>query len=99
MIEFFTVLIIDYKLQNNDMETRVWFETERHCQAAMDNNLVEPLYNHLLDLYGNDMMMKCYVTEEASHDQCPGDRLMSCRRSYELIDDAGSMVRESRRVG
>jgi hypothetical protein len=68
MIEFFTVLIIDYKLQNKDMETRVWFETERHCQAAMDNNLVEPLYNHLLDLYGNDMMMRCYVTEEASHD-------------------------------
>jgi hypothetical protein len=68
MIEFFTVLIIDYKLQNNDMETRVWFETERHCQAAMNENLVEPLYNYLLGLYGNDMMMRCYVTEEASHD-------------------------------
>jgi hypothetical protein len=68
VIEFFTVLIIDYKLQNNDMETRVWFETERHCQAAMNENLVEPLYNYLLGLYGNDMMMRCYVTEEASHD-------------------------------
>ena len=68
VIEFFTVLIIDYKLQNNDMETRVWFETERHCQAAMNDNLVDPLYNRLLGLYGNDMMMRCYVTEEASHD-------------------------------
>ncbi len=66
VIEFFTVLIIDYKLQNNDMETRIWFETERDCQSALSK--VDPLYNHLLGLYGNDMMMRCYVTEEASHD-------------------------------
>ncbi len=68
MIEFFTVLIIDYKLQNNDMETRVWFETERHCQDTMNDNLVDPLYNRLLGLYGNDMIMTCHVTEEVSHE-------------------------------
>ncbi len=68
VIEFFTALLIDYTLQGNKMRTTVWFETERHCQEVMDRNIAEPLYNYLYALYGNDMMMTCYVSEEVSHD-------------------------------
>lgn len=68
MIEFFTALLIDYTLQGHKMRTSVWFETESHCQEVMNRNIAEPLYNYLHDLYGNDMMMTCHVTEEVSHD-------------------------------
>ena len=68
MLEFFTVLIIDYKLQNQAMETRIWFDTANECQVAMDDDVIDPLYNYLLMLYGNDIMARCYVTTEVSHD-------------------------------
>lgn len=68
MIEFFTVLIIDYGFHGNDMETRVWFESERHCQEVMDEDIAQPIYDRLYDLYGNDIMMSCYVTKEASNE-------------------------------
>ena len=68
MLEFFTVLIIDYKFHGNAMEARIWFESERNCQEVMDEDIAQPIYDRLYDLYGNDIMMTCYVTKEASNE-------------------------------
>jgi len=52
-----------------DQEARavVWYDRERHCQEAMDDGLADPLYNQLYELYGEDIMMKCYVSEDVSY--------------------------------
>lgn len=68
MLEFFTVLIIDYKLRGHDMEARIWFESERHCQEVMNEDIAQPVYDRLYDLYGNDIMMTCHVTKEVSNE-------------------------------
>ena len=93
VIEFFTALLIDYTLQGNKMRTTVWFETERHCQEVMDRNIAEPLYNYLYALYGNDMMMTCYVSEEVSplynylYALYGNDMMMTCYVSEEVSHD------------
>ena len=66
MIEFFTVLILTYHIQGEAHHTTVIYDTEDRCQEAMDRGVMLPLYDQLYDLYGNDMMLRCYVTEEIS---------------------------------
>ena len=68
MIEFITILFIDYEAPEYGMApmASVIFATEKHCQHAMDRGLVDPLYDHLMGLYGNDIMMWCYVTDQIS---------------------------------
>ena len=60
--EFFTALVISYNLprQDQDTATYVWFESEKHCQEAMrQDGSAEPLYDYIMDLYGNNIMMTC----------------------------------------
>ena len=66
MIEFFTALILTYHIQGEAHHTTVLYDTEDRCQEAMDRGVMLPLYDQLYDLYGNDTMMRCYVTEEIS---------------------------------
>ena len=68
MLEFFTALIIEYKLQGHQMRASIWFESERHCQEVLNEDVAQPVYDRLYDLYGNDIMMTCHVTKEVSNE-------------------------------
>lgn len=71
MIEYFTALVISYSVQDYKIETTVWFESERHCQTAMDSGSTDGLYNFLYDYYGNDIMAVCHVSEVKSKNVRP----------------------------
>ena len=68
MIEFITILFIDYEAPEYDMApmASVVFATEDHCYEAMSKGLADHLYDHLMELYGNDIMMFCHVTDQVS---------------------------------
>jgi len=66
MIEYFTAMVIVYTVQGHEIETAVWFESEKHCYSAMNSGSADGIYNHLYDLYGNDIMMGCYPSEKES---------------------------------
>ena len=66
MIEYFTALVIAYTVQGHNIETSVWFESEKHCWRAMENRSADFMYDYLYDLYGNDIMMGCYPTDKVS---------------------------------
>ena len=66
MIEFFTVLVLTYYVQEERWNIKVIYDTEDRCQEAMDRGVMMPLYNQLMDLYGNNMMMRCETTDIVS---------------------------------
>jgi len=66
MIEYFTVLILSYTLHGYNIDTIVMFESEKHCSSAMQSRTFDNFYDHIYDLYGNDIMMTCHVTDEVS---------------------------------
>lgn len=66
MIEYFTAMVISYSVQDLEIETAVWFESEKHCSTAMNSGSADGIYNHLYDLYGNDIMMVCQKTDVVS---------------------------------
>ena len=66
MIEYFTALVIAYNLQGEQIKTIAWFESQSHCQTVMNENLAQPLYDHIYDLYGNDISMQCIVSKQPS---------------------------------
>jgi len=68
MIEFFTILFIEYASPEYDMAptASVIYATEEHCQEVLDKGFADPIYDHLMKLYGNDIMMYCHVTDEVS---------------------------------
>tara|TARA_R100001086_G_scaffold218016_1_gene134530 strand:+ start:318 stop:548 length:231 start_codon:yes stop_codon:yes gene_type:complete len=66
MIEYFTALVIAYTLQGHDIETAVWFESEKHCMKAMSSRTFDHMYDHMYELYGNDISMGCYPSDKVS---------------------------------
>ncbi len=66
MIEYFTALVIAYTLHGHDIETAVWFESERHCMKAMSSRTFDHMYDHIYELYGNDISMYCVVSNARS---------------------------------
>tara|TARA_R110002012_G_scaffold115298_2_gene262239 strand:+ start:478 stop:714 length:237 start_codon:yes stop_codon:yes gene_type:complete len=66
MIEYFTALVIAYNLQGEQIKTVAWFKSQSHCQTVMNENLAQPLYDHIYDLYGNDISMQCIVSKQPS---------------------------------
>ena len=66
MIEYFTALVLHYEVQGKELQTVVWFENEDPCQEVLQNDVVMPLYEELYDLYGNNIMMFCEVSEDVS---------------------------------
>ena len=68
MIEFFTVLMIDYEAAayNAAPLASIVYATEKHCQEAMDQGLADPIYDHIMRLYGNHIYMTCVETDVVS---------------------------------
>jgi len=68
MIEFFTVLMIDYQMAAYDAAplASIVYATESHCQQVMDQGLADPIYDHIVKLYGNDIFMTCEVSDVPS---------------------------------
>ena len=66
MIEYFTAMVIAYSVQDQEFETAVWFQSEKHCSSAMNSGSADGLYNHLYDLCGNDIMMTCQKSTTVS---------------------------------
>lgn len=68
MIEFFTVLIIDYEMPAHNAAplASIVYASENHCQQVMDQGLADPIYNHIVRLYGNDIYMTCVETDVVS---------------------------------
>jgi hypothetical protein len=66
VIEYFTALVISYTVQDHEIDTTVWFESEKHCASAMSGGSADGIYNHLYDLYGNDIMMTCEASDKVS---------------------------------
>ena len=66
VIEYFTALVISYTVENYEIDTVMWFQTEKHCTSAMNSGSADGLYNHLYDLYGNDIMMVCQTSNTVS---------------------------------
>ena len=67
MTDFFTVLVISYFVGGEIMQTTVMYDREEHCHEAMNEDIAMPLYDHLFELYGNTIMMRCVVTEDVSY--------------------------------
>ena len=42
------------------------YASENHCQQVMDQGLADPIYNHIVKLYGNDIYMTCVETDVVS---------------------------------
>jgi len=75
MIEYFTALIIQYSIQDYSAKTEIWFETERECQQAFQfDEIASPLYDYLMDMYGNDIMMGCHPSSIISRETRPRTR-------------------------
>ena len=62
MIEYFTALVLSYTLHNHEINTVVWFESERHCMNAMSSRT----FDHMYELYGNDISMWCLPSDVQS---------------------------------
>ena len=71
MIYYYTALVISYAINGEPVKAAVWYDRESRCIEAMNDRLFDPLYNHLYELYGTDIMMKCHVSEEVSYKLLP----------------------------
>ena len=76
MIEFFTVLMIDYEMPAHNAAplASIVYASENHCQQVMDQGLADPIYNHIVKLYGNDIYMTCVETDVVSSAHRPRAR-------------------------
>jgi hypothetical protein len=66
MIEYFTALVLSYTLHNHEIDTVVWFESEQHCMKAMSSRTFDHMYDHMYELYGNDISMWCLPSDVQS---------------------------------
>jgi len=71
MLYYFTALVLHYAIGENTVSAMVWYENEQHCIEAMNEQYADPLYNHLYDLYGSDIMMSCEVSDVVSYQLRP----------------------------
>ena len=67
MIYYFTALVIQYTIHDNLISTVVWYENESHCVEAMNGGYGDMLYDQLYELYGNDIIMNCEVSDKVSY--------------------------------
>jgi len=66
MIEYYTALVLSYTIHTHEIDTVVWFESERHCIKAMSSRTFDHMYDHIYELYGNDISMYCVVSDARS---------------------------------
>lgn len=59
---FYTLLIIEYVVEDQNVSTSVIFPSEYECYEAMGNGVMDDLYDILADTYGKEIMMYCRRT-------------------------------------
>ena len=59
---FYTLLVIEYVVENQDVSTSVIFPSEQACYDAMGDGAMDDLYDVLADTYGKEIMMYCKRT-------------------------------------
>jgi len=59
---FYTLLVIEYVVDNQDVATSVIFPSEHECYEAMGDGVLDGLYDILADTYGKEIMMYCKRT-------------------------------------
>ncbi len=62
MIEFFTVLVIEYEMQSKTIRSHILFETWDHCEQTLR---IDELYDVFYNNYKNTSM-NCQQTEMRS---------------------------------
>ena len=63
---FYTLLIIEYVVEDRDVSTSVIFQSQHECYDAMGDGVLDDLYDILADTYGKDIMMYCRRTAVVS---------------------------------
>tara|TARA_R100000231_G_C5242396_1_gene140147 strand:+ start:126 stop:359 length:234 start_codon:yes stop_codon:yes gene_type:complete len=59
---FYTLLVIEYVVEDQDVSTSVIFPSEQACYDAMGDGAMDDLYDVLADTYGKEIMMYCKPT-------------------------------------
>lgn len=59
---FYTLLVIEYVVEDQDVATSVIFPSEHSCYEAMGDGVMDDLYDILADTYGREIMMYCKRT-------------------------------------
>ena len=59
---FYTLLVIEYVVEDQDVATSVIFPSEKACYDAMGDGVMDNLYDILADTYGKEIMMYCRRT-------------------------------------
>ena len=59
---FYTLLIIEYVVEDQDVSTSVILPSEEACYDAMGDGVMDTLYDVLADTYGKEIMMYCKKT-------------------------------------
>ena len=59
---FYTLLIIEYVVEDQNVATSVIFPSEEACYDAMGDGVMDNLYDILADTYGKDIIMYCKKT-------------------------------------
>ena len=59
---FYTLLIIEYVVEDQDVSTSVILPSEAACYDAMGDGVLDNLYDVLADTYGKEIMMYCKKT-------------------------------------
>ena len=59
---FYTLLVIEYVVEDQDVSTSVIFQSEEACYDAMGDGVMDNLYDILADTYGKEIMMYCKKT-------------------------------------
>tara|TARA_Y100001938_G_C7834545_1_gene303099 strand:- start:86 stop:325 length:240 start_codon:yes stop_codon:yes gene_type:complete len=65
---FYTLLVIEYVVAEQNISTTVLFESEQACYDHMGNGVLDDLYDVLADTYGKEIMMYCKRTPFMSRD-------------------------------
>ena len=59
---FYTLLVIEYVVEDQNVSTSVIFPSEQECYEAMGDGVMDNLYDILADTYGKEIMMYCRRT-------------------------------------
>jgi len=59
---FFTLLVIEYVVDDTPVSTSVIFPSQQECYDAMGDGALDNLYDILADTYGKEIMMYCKKT-------------------------------------
>ena len=59
---FYTLLVIEYVVEDQEVATSVIFPSQQECYDAMGDGALDSLYDVLADTYGKEIIMYCKRT-------------------------------------